>query len=236
MSDYSAELLADFRQISTATLTTVLIKRGIRNVWIRGAVPMLPGQERIAGPAFTMRFIPSREDLATPAAWSSPTSSRAAVEAVIPGSIAVVDAGGCQDAGIFGDILVARMQARGVTGLVSDGVIRDREGVLGTGFPVWSSGTAAPPAIAGLHFTGWQDPIGCGGVAVFPGDLIVADGDGAVVVPADLVEEIHETCLKQEKLEAWIVEKVSSGEALTGLYPTNEERLEQYRAETGEKP
>ena len=170
--------------VSTASITTILLKQGLRNVWLRGARPLRPGQARLVGPAFTLRFVPAREDLATPELWSSPTSSRAAIEAMPEGCIAVVDARGVTDAGIFGDILCARMRQRGVAALVTDGAVRDVAGVTGVGLPVWCGGVAASPSVAGLTFVGWQEPIGCGGVAVFPDDVIVADDDGAVVIPA----------------------------------------------------
>ena len=149
-------------------------------------MPLEPDQPRVAGPAFTLRFVPAREDLATPASWASPISTRAAIEAMPEGAVAVADAMGVTDAGIFGDILCARMVKRGVAALVTDGVVRDVAGVLGTGLPVWCNGVAAPPSVAGLTFVGWQEPIACGGVAVFPDDLVLADGDGAVVIPAAL--------------------------------------------------
>lgn len=155
-------------RVSTATITTVLLKKGLRNVWIRGARPLRPGATRLVGEAFTLRFVPAREDLATPESWASPISTRAAIEAMPEGCIAVVDAMGIKDAGIFGDILCARMVKRGITALITDGVVRDLEGVLGTGLPVWCDGAAAPPSVAGLTFVGWDQPIGCGGVAVFP--------------------------------------------------------------------
>ena len=142
--------------VTTATLTTVLLKKGLRNVWIRGTQPLQPGQPRVVGRAFTLRFVPAREDLATPASWGSPISTRAAIEAMPAGCIAVVDAMGVTDAGIFGDILCARMQKRGVAGLVTDGVIRDMAGVLGTGLPVWCQGTAAPASVNGLTVVNWQ--------------------------------------------------------------------------------
>ena len=176
------------QRVSTATLTTVLLKKGLRNIWMRGAKPLRPGQARLVGPAFTLRFVPAREDLATPASWSSPISTRTAIEAMPEGCIAVVDAMGITDAGIFGDILCARMAKRGVTALVTDGVVRDLEGVLGTGLPVWCDGAAAPPSVAGLTFVGWGEPIGCGGVAVFPDDVVVADQDGAVLIPKAQLE------------------------------------------------
>ncbi len=156
---------------------------------MRGTSPLRPGQPRLAGPAFTLRFVPAREDLATPASWASPISTRAAIEAMPEGAVAVADAMGVMDAGIFGDILCARMVKRGVAGLVTDGAVRDIAGVLATGLAVWCKGVAAPPSVAGLTFVGWQEPIACGGVAIFPDDLVLADGDGAVVVPAALVGE-----------------------------------------------
>src|SRR6201996_2432548 len=122
-------VIATLSNISTATLTTVLLKKGLRNIGMRGTKPLRPGQPRLVGPAFTLRFVPAREDLATPESWSSPISTRTVIEAMPEGCIAVVDAMGVTDAGIFGDILCARMQKRGVAALVTDGVVRDLEGV-----------------------------------------------------------------------------------------------------------
>lgn len=215
---------------TTATITTLLLKKGLRNVWIRGAFPLAPDQPRIVGRAFTVRFIPAREDLATPASWSSPISTRAAIEDMPAGCIAVVDANGVIGAGFWGDILCARMAVRGVAGLVSDGVVRDRAGVLATGLPVWAAGAAAPPSVAGLTFVDWQKPIGCGGVAIFPGDVIVADGDGAVVIPAALVEETAAQAVEQERLEDWIMGEIRGGAALPGLYPANDANKARYEA------
>src|SRR5579863_818298 len=188
--------------VTTATLTTLLLKKGLRNVWIRGARPIRDGQPRLVGRAFTLRFVPAREDLATPESWASPRSTRAAIEAMPEGCIAVVDAMGITDAGIFGDILCARIKKRGVAALVTDGVVRDVAGVLATGLPVWCRGAAAPPSVAGLTFVNWQEPVGCGGVAVFPDDVVVADGDGATLIPAALLDEVVAAGPEQERLEA----------------------------------
>src|SRR5580698_5705360 len=215
--------IATLSAVATATLTTVLLKKGLRNVWMRGTKPLRPGQKRIAGPAFTLRFVPAREDLATPESWGSPISTRAAIEAMPPGCIAVVDAMGFTDAGIFGDILVGRMKMRGVAGLVTDGVVRDLAGVLHTGLPVWCKGAAAPASIAGLTFVAWQQPIGCGSVAIFPDDIIVCDDDGAVVIPQAMLNDVLPAAIEQERFEAWIVAEVQSGVALPGLYPPNAE-------------
>ncbi len=224
------KIVATLSQVSTATLTTVLLKKGLRNVWMRGTAPIRPGQPRLVGRAFTLRFIPAREDLATPESWSKPISTRGAIEAMPEGCIAVADAMGVTDAGIFGDILCARMKKRGVAGLVTDGVMRDIAGVLGTGLPIWCRGTAAPPSVAGLTFVNWQEPIACGGVAVFPDDVVVVDDDGAVLIPAAILDETVAIAHEQERLEAWIMQEVDQGAALPGLYPPNEENKARYEA------
>jgi regulator of RNase E activity RraA len=217
-------------KVTTATLTTILLKKGLRNVWIRGAMPLRPGQARVVGPAFTFRFVPAREDLATPASWGSPISTRAAIEAMPEGAFAVIDAMGIADAGVFGDILCARMARRGAAGLVTDGVVRDLAGVLGTGLPVWARGAAEPPSVAGLTFVGWEETVGCGGVCVVPGDVIVADQDGAVVIPAALLDDVVREAPEQERMEAWIVSEIERGEKLPGLYPMNAETKARYDA------
>jgi regulator of RNase E activity RraA len=229
------EIIKALSRVSTATITMALLKKkGLRNVWMRGARPLRLEQPRMVGPAFTMRFVPAREDLATPEALASPRSTRAAIEAMPEGCITVVDAMGNSEAGTFGDILCARMKKRGVAALVSDGVIRDLAGVIATGLPVWCQGTAAPPSLCGLTFINWQEPISCGGVAVFPDDIVVADGDGVVLIPAALAPETALLADEQEHLEAWLMGEVEKGAALPGLYPPNPEtkaRYEAYRRE-----
>lgn len=230
LSRQTAEMLEG---VSTGTVTTVLLKRGLRNVWIRGAMPLGAGAGRIVGPAFTLRFIPAREDLATPASWASPVSTRAAIEAMPEGCVTVVDAMGVTDAGIFGDILCARMKKRGVAGLVTDGVVRDLAGVLETGLPVWARGTSAPPSVAGLTFVDWGRPVACGGVAVMPEDVIVADTDGAALIPAAIVDEVAGEAAEQERVEAWIMTQVDKGVPLPGLYPMNAETQARYERRDG---
>jgi regulator of RNase E activity RraA len=225
-----SEIIRTLCAVSTATITTVLLKKGLRNVWLRGTRPLAPGQPRQVGRAFTLRFVPAREDLATPASWGAPISTRAAIEAMPAGCIAVVGALGVTHAGIFGDILCARMKQRGVAALVSDGVIRDVAGVLGTKLPVWCQGVAAPASVTGLTFVGWQEPIDCGGVAVFPNDVIVVDDDGAVLIPAALLGDVIAASGEQERLEGWIMGEVERGAALPGLYPPNEANAARYQA------
>ena len=222
------EIVETFSRVTTATLTTLLLKKGLRNVWMRGTRPLEAGQPRLVGKAFTLRFVPAREDLATPESWSKPISTRAAIEAMPEGSICVADAMGVTDAGIFGDILCARMKKRGVAALVTDGVLRDVAGVRATRLPVWCQGAAAPPSVAALTFVGWNEPIGCGGVAVFPDDWVVVDDDGAVLIPAGFVDELLATAPEQERLEGWIMEEVEKGASLPGLYPPNAENKARY--------
>jgi len=224
------QMRATLQGVSTASITTILLKKGLRNIWMRGPKPLAGGQGRVVGPAFTLRFVPAREDLATPESWASPRSTRAAIEAMPEGCVAVVDAMGVTDAGIFGDILCGRMLKRRIAALVTDGALRDLAGIRGVGLPVWCDGIAAPPSVAGLTFVGWQQPVGCGGVAVFPDDVIVADEDGAVVIPAALVEHVVAAGPEQERFEAWVVEEVAGGAALPGLYPPSAETKARYEA------
>ncbi len=216
------------RAASTATITTVLLKKGIRRCWMKGPMPAFNATEKMVGRAFTLRFVPAREDLATPESWASPISTRAAIEDMPEGCIAVIDSMGVTDAGVFGDILTARMKKRGVAALVTDGVVRDVAGVLETGLPVWCQGTAAPPSVAGLTFVGWQEAIGCGGVAVFPNDVVVVDTDGAVLIPAALLDEVVAASVEQERLETWIMGEVNAGAALPGLFPPNDANKARY--------
>jgi regulator of RNase E activity RraA len=226
----SAGLFDTLRNITTGTITTILLKKGIRRCWMNGPMPLSGEGRRIVGPAFTMRFIPVREDLATPESWAKPVSTRGAIEEMPEGCIAVADAMGVDSAGIFGDILTMRMMRRDVAALVTDGVVRDRAGVLASKLPVWCAGVAAPASVNGLTFVGWQEPIGCGGCAIFPGDIIVCDDDGAVVIPQDLVEFVAREGEEHERMETFIVSEVERGVKLPGLYPMNDETKARYEA------
>lgn len=231
----SKDAIEAARQVSTATFTTVMLKKGLRNTWMRGTKPVKPGMKRVVGRAFTLRFLPMREDMATPESWSAPHSTRAAIEEMPSDCICVTDARGVTHAGIFGDILCARMQQRGVAGLVTDGAVRDVAGIIASGLPVWCAAIASPASVAGLTFAGWQESIGCGGVAVYPDDVVVADDDGAVVIPAAMFEDVLKLAAEQERFEAWIIKEVEKGLALPGLYPANAETRARYEKETGKK-
>lgn len=220
---------AELAAIGTATLSACLLKRGIRRHRIRGAAPLL-ADRRIAGPAVTLRFLPGREDLPLAESLLAAGGLIEAVETAPPGSVLVIETGGDGEGGVLGDILADRLRLRGVAGAVSDGVMRDRVGLERVGLPVWCAGTVAPPAFTSLWCAGSGGPIAVGGTTVLPGDAIVADADGAVVVPQALLAEILAGAREQDEFERWVIEEVARGRALPGLYPATPESLAEHRA------
>ena len=222
------EVIERLRAVSTATLTMQLIIRGIRQSWIAGTRPLAPDTPRIAGPAFTLRFLPMREDIATRESYANPGSLREAIEDVQAGAVVVIEARGHTGCGTLGDILAERLKALGCVGAVSDGAMRDVADMRAVGLPVFCNGVAAPPSITGLSFADWGLPIGCGGVAVFPGDIVVADEDGAVVVPRDLAEGVAADAVEQDRFERFVQIRVAAGVPALGLYPPNEATLAAY--------
>ncbi len=229
-SDLSAATLEQLRSVTAATVSMQLLKRGIRRCWIQGPKALDPQTPRLVGEAFTVRFVPLREDLSTLESYAQPHSLRQAIEEIGPGQVMVIDACGELGCATLGDILAARMKARGAAGVVSDGAMRDVADMLAVGLPVFCVGTVAPPSIAGLAFAGWQETIGCGGAAVVPGDVIVADGDGAVVIPRALAAEVAEGAVEQERFERFVQAKVKAGASVVGLYPPNEATLAEYES------
>ena len=219
------------RSVSTATIAMQLLKRGLRSCYIAGAKPLDADMPRIAGEAYTLRFIPMREDLSDPAVLANPEyAPRKSIEEIPPGQIMVIDCRGIETAGALGDILALRLKVRGAGGVITDGAVRDAAGVIETGLPVYCAGAAAPVSL-GEHFgADVQQPIACGGCAVFPGDVVVADGDGAVVVPRKLAREIAEAAPEQERLEAFLTSRIAEGHPLIGTYPPNEQTLAAYEA------
>ena len=222
MAQDDAKLFDALKRISTDSLAGVLLKMGLSNQWVRGPMPMRTDFPRTVGRAFTMRFIPVRDEIPGAFGKQMPVN-RDAVEIMPPGCIAIADARGTTDAATFGDIVVTRMAKRGVAGIVTDGVVRDRMGLLATQLPIWTAGITAPPPSARLLLAGWQDPIGCGGVAVFPGDIVVADADGVVVIPAGLADQAASKGFAQERLDAWQMEQIGRGVALSDLTPMPKE-------------
>lgn len=216
--------------IGTPTLSSQLIRAGLRQHYLNGPRRMV-GEGALCGPAFTIRFVPARDDKAVPASYGWPNALPAAIDAAPPGSIVVIDARAHPIAGTVGDIFADRLRQKGIKAIVSDGVIRDLPGLRQVGLPVWASGTASPPSIGGLSFAGWGEPIGCGDAAIWPGDLIVADEDGVLVVPPELAEQVAEGGEKQNHFEQWVQKRVAAGAQLVGLYPANEQTLAEFEAE-----
>jgi len=222
--DEDAALFNTLRQVSTDSVAGVLLKKGLFNQWVRGPMPMRLDFPRIVGRAFTMRFIPLREDVPGALAKKLPVN-RDAVEVMPPGCIAIADARGTRDAATFGDVVVTRMAKRGVTGIVTDGAVRDRMGLLASKLPIWMNGITAPPPGARLMLAAWQEPIACGGVAVFPDDIVIADADGVVIIPAGLAEEVASKGSEQERIDEWQLAQINRGVSLSDLTPMPEGNL-----------
>jgi regulator of RNase E activity RraA len=222
--DEDAALFNTLRQVSTDSVAGVLLKKGLFNQWVRGPMPMRLDFPRIVGRAFTMRFIPLREDVPGALAKKLPVN-RDAVEVMPPGCIAIADARGTRDAATFGDIVVTRMAKRGVTGIVTDGAVRDRMGLIASKLPIWMNGITAPPPGARLMLAAWQEPIACGGVAVFPDDIVIADADGVVIIPAGLADEVASKGSEQERIDEWQLAQINRGVSLSDLTPMPEGNL-----------
>jgi regulator of RNase E activity RraA len=216
------ELRADTRDIllrvATSTLTGALYKRGFRNMFMQDVSPLRVEQARMVGLAFTMRFIPSREDKNGPGVPRASVQPRA-MEECPPGYVLVIDSRGDARAASAGDLYIGRLKARGCAGIVTDGGLRDSEGILKTGLPAYSQRPTSPPSPIVHHPIDLGLPIGCGGVAVFPGDAIVGDCDGVVVVPFDIVDEIAAECAATTLYDEFAEEEVARGRPLAGLFP-----------------
>lgn len=229
MTPLAADTLEKLRYASTATITMQLLKRGLRHGSIKRARPLDPALAKCVGPAYTLRFIPMREDLAGPPKPGTMLPHRMAVESAPPGSILVIDSGDAENCGTLGDILVARLKHRGVAGVVSDGPMRDVAGILSVGFPVLATASVANASMNEVMPIDVELPIACGGVAVFPGDIIATDLDGAVVIPRHLADDLARDAYEQERLEKFVLREVKRGRSIDGLYPPAEQALADYR-------
>jgi regulator of RNase E activity RraA len=225
----SAATLARLRRVSTATLTTQLFKRGLRNVFVQGVRRVSRAGSNMVGPAFTLRNIPAREDLDRMEALADPEHpQRKSIETVPPDHVLVVDCRGDTRAASAGGILLTRLAVRGAAGFVSDGCVRDTPEIADMAFPVFCAGGSAPLNLVRHHAADAQRPIGCGGVAVFPGDVIVGDGEGVVVIPRHLADEVAADAAEQESLEEFVLEEIKSGKPLPGVYPPNDATRARY--------
>lgn len=216
----------------TATITTQLLKRGLRNTFMVGPAPLVPPAEPMVGEAFTLRYIPAREDIDDiDVLGNREHPQRTAIETVPAGQVLVIDCRGERGVAALGAILAARLKVRGVAGVVADGGMRDAVEATTTGLPIFCLGGAAPANVTRHHAADFGLPIACGGVAVYPGDVIVGDGDGVVVIPAAMADEVAEAAAEQERLEAFLFKEISAGAPLFGTYPPDEATLARYRAQ-----
>jgi regulator of RNase E activity RraA len=234
MKELAPQTIDRLRKISTATLCTQLFKRGFRNVFIQGAKRLTKepsANGNMVGPAYTMRNIPAREDLDQVSSFANPEHpQRKGIESVPPGHVLVIDCRGEKRAASGGEILSTRLMVRGVEGMVSDGPVRDSALIAALPFHVYCAGGSAPLNLVHHHAIDLNVPIGCGKVAVYPGDIMVGDDEGVVVVPRHVADEIALDGTEQEILEAFIIERIQNGALLPGTYPPNEETKAAYAA------
>ena len=223
MTSIDTNTLERLRHVSVATLCTQLFKRGFRNVFLQGVARLTdPSGGNLVGPAYTMRNIPAREDLDQISAFDNPEHpQRKGIESVPAGHVLVIDCRGETRVASGGQILTTRLMVRGAAGLVSDGPVRDSGPISEMDFPVYCAGGSAPLNLIHHHTIDLNVPIACGGVPVYPGDVIVGDDEGVVVIPHHLADEVAADAAEQEKMEAFILERVANGAALPGTYPPN---------------
>ena len=222
----TAELKAKLESVCTATLSSQLRKRGLNNVSIDGLTSTRP-EKRIVGLARTLRYVPNREDLFKTHGGGF-NAQKKAIDSVNEGEILVMEARGEKGTGTIGDILALRAQVRGAAAIITDGGVRDFAAVAAMDMPTYYSNPH--PAVLGRRHIPWDTDItiACGGTTVQPGDIIVADSDGILVIPPALAEELADDSIAQEREEVFIAEMVAQGHSVDGLYPLNSEWRAKY--------
>ncbi|SMO83369.1 ribonuclease activity regulator RraA [Paracoccus laeviglucosivorans] len=234
----SDETRAKLKKVSTASIATALYKRGLRNQFIQGVIPVAPKDENMVGPAFTLRYIPAREDRNPITVFRNPDHpQRVAVETCPPGHVLVMDGRKDARAATAGSILITRLALRGAAGVVTDAGMRDAEGIGKLDMPAYFAKSSAPTNLTLHEALDIDVPISCGDAAVFPGDIMVGDKDGVMVIPAHLADEIADECTGMESFEDFVLEQVQGGAAIIGLYPCtkeeNQQKYDEWRARTG---
>ena len=225
-----AATLEALAAVSTATVTTQLMARGLRNTFLQGLTALNPACGRMVGEAFTMRCIPAREDLDVLSVYQDyDHPQRRAVESVPPGGVLVVDCRGQTRAASLGHILATRLLRRGAAGIVTDGAVRDSAGFAALGLPTFAAGAAPTTNLAQHHVVDMQLPVGCAEVAVYPGDIMLGDADGVVCIPRHLAAEVAAAAVEQERLEEFVLARIEAGAPLRGTYPPDEQTVAEYR-------
>lgn len=233
----SPETIERLKTCSTATLTTQLFKRGLSNLFVQGVRRQTSMGGPMVGPATTLRYIPAREDLDHLGVFEDRSHpQRKVVEDISAGNVLVMDARGDTSAASAGHILLTRMQIRGAAGIVTDGALRDMPEIARMDWPVYAKGGSAPTNLIRHHAVDIDVPIACGDVPVFPGDIVVGDDEGVVILPRHLAAEISEAAPEQEKFEAFVLDEVRAGKSIFGIYPPDDDTKRRYESLTGIRP
>jgi len=230
------EIQSILENTSTASIATLLFKRGLRNQFVQNVGRLNPPGVRMVGPVYTLRYIPAREDLNPIEVFRDPEHpQRRAIEEIPEGHVLVMDCRQDASAASAGSILATRLQVRGCAGVVTDGGLRDAEEIAKLDMPSFCARPSAPTNLTKHQALDLNVPIGCGGVAVFPGDIAVGDGDGVIIIPAEMADDIATEAKEMEPYEAWVVDQIKAGASIIGLYPMNDETRARYEAWLADK-
>jgi regulator of RNase E activity RraA len=214
---------ARLMQVSVATISTCLYRAGIKLACPHGIAPVAPNLPRMAGPAFTLRFVPAREDVGGAGSYGAGGNiHQRAFEECPPGHVLVMDTRGETRACSCGDLLIGRLKARGCAGIVTDGGFRDTPDVALLQFPAYQRQAAPAPSFGRLHAVELNAPIGCGDVAVYPGDIVVGDGEGIAIIPAGIASRIAHEAYEATQYDSFAAEEIARGRSVVGLYPATE--------------
>lgn len=231
MAELSKELREVLGKVGTSTLTGVLNRRGLKSMTLFDVSPVRAEQPPLVGIAYTMRFIPSREDKDGPTSTNRSAIQPQAMEECPPGHVLMIDSRGDSRAASAGDLYIGRLKARGAAGVVTDGGFRDTNGVFRTGLPAYHRRASSPPSPIAHRPVDLQLPIACGGVAVYPGDIVVGDAEGVVIVPRHVADKVAEEAGRMTMFEDWVENRVRNGASTFGLYPPDAETRVAFEAE-----
>lgn len=225
----SDELRSKLQRCGAATLSNALLKRGFRNTFLLGLNAVSSHQQPMVGPAFTLRFIPAREDKDSMALYARNDGlHRRAIEECPPGAVLVMDTRGDSRASCMGDMMALRLKVRGVAGVITDGGFRDTPGIVDTGLPCFQREASGPATPIALHPVEFDAPVGCAGVAIYPGDVIVGNAEGVVAIPRHLVEELVDECIDSTEYEVFVAAQLRLGRSILGLFPATPESRAEY--------
>jgi len=227
--DTTTDAIELLRLASSATVATLLFKRGLRRACMQGPRRLGLASGVMVGEAYTVRTIPSREDLDQLVAFDGRERAQGkAFDSCPAGHVFVVDCRGRNDAAFGGGIFLNRLAARQAAGFVSDGAVRDAAELAQLRLPIFAAGTAPPPSPVAHHVADINVPIGCGGVAIYPGDVVVGDADGVAVIPRAIALEIAQAAVEQERFDRFAQDQIRAGSAVFGLYPPDDTTRARY--------